>query len=96
MLPFLIYGLIAIGVGVAAMLAVGGIALMLGAGAFVSGGAVSGSGWIGALIGFAVLFVALMLVLALVVGPIVVGSIYAGYRDIFADDDATVPNPAYR
>lgn len=95
-LPFLIYGLIAIGVGVAAMLAVGGIALMLGAGAFVSGGAVSGSGWIGALIGFAVLFVALMLVLALVVGPIVVGSIYAGYRDIFADDDATVPNPAYR
>ena len=69
---------------------------MLGAGAFMSSGAASGSGWIGALVGFAVLFVGLMLVLALVVGPIVVGSIYAGYRDLFAAADATVPNPAYR
>lgn len=93
-LPFLVYGLIAIAIGVAAMIALGAIALMLGAGAFMGSGAASGSGWIGALVGFAVLFVGLMLVLALVIGPIVVGSIYAGYRDLFPAGDAVVPNPA--
>lgn len=94
-LPFLVYGLIAIAIGVAAMLAVGAMALMLGVGA-LAGASGSDSGWIGAIVGFAVLFVGLMLVLALVVGPVAIGSIYAGYKDIFADDDATVPNPAYR
>jgi hypothetical protein len=44
-----------------------------------------------------VLFVGLLLALALVVGPVAVGSIYAGYKDVFAnEDDATVPSPAYR
>jgi hypothetical protein len=94
-LPFLVYGLIAIAVGVAAMLAVGGIALMLGAGAFMSEAAgSSGAGWIGALVGFAILFFGLILVLALVIGPVVVGSIYAGYRELFAADQATLPMPA--
>jgi hypothetical protein len=95
LMPFLLYGLVALAIGVAAMAAMGAIALMMGVGALASASG-NGAGWIGAIVGFAVLFVGLMLALALVVGPVAIGSIYAGYKDVFADDEAAVPNPAHR
>lgn len=91
--PFLVYGLIAIAVGVAAVLALGGVAFMFGAGA-ISGGTTGG--WLAA----AAVFFGLMLfgaaLFALVVGPIVFASTYAGYKDTLSHDDAPLDNPAYR
>lgn len=92
-LPFLIYSLVVVIVGIALLLAVVGVAFVLGAGALASGDITSG---VGAFIGF---FIALMvagLVFALVVGPVAIGSVYAGFKDTLDDDDATVTNPAYR
>lgn len=92
-LPFLVYGLVVVIVGIALLLAVVGIAFVLGAGALARGDIGSG---VGAFIGF---FIALMVagfVFALVMGPVAIGSVYAGFEDTLDDDDATVTNPAYR
>lgn len=89
--PFLVYGLIGIAIGIAAMLLIGGVALLFGASALLG----DGGGW-GALLGLALLFMIVMAVFALVVGPIVFGSTYGGYKDTLAVDDAAPANPAYR
>jgi uncharacterized membrane protein len=90
--PFLVYGLIAMGVGIVAVLAFVALAVMFGAGAFISG--TTSGGW-GALIGFFVVIFVMMAVAALVVGPIVFGSTYAGYEDTLGGDDPALENPAY-
>ncbi len=91
-LPFLLYGLVAIGMWIALILLLGAIAVMVGVGA-IAGSNSGHGGMLGALVGFGVLFVGVLLLLALVVGPIVIGSLYAGYKDIFEDTDVTLPNP---
>lgn len=91
--PFLMYGLIGVAVGVAAALVTFGLALLFGASAMLSG---SGGGYVGALLGLIVLFAIVMAIFALVVGPIVLGSTYAGYKDTLAVDEAVTVSPAYR
>lgn len=88
-LPFLVYGLIALAVGVVLILIVGALAVTFGLSMF------AGSGIIG-MVGMAILFMLLLALFALIVGPIVLGSTYASYADCFADaNDGDVSNPAY-
>lgn len=95
--PFLVYGLIAVGVLVAAVLAFGAIALALGAGALFGGGNGGNAGnWIAMAAVLFVLFLLALAVVALFVGPVVFGSTYAGYKDTLARDDPAAVNPAYR
>jgi uncharacterized membrane protein len=89
--PFLVYGLIAIGVAIVAVVAIGLVGAAVGVSAMVSG---SSSG-VTAFVGFMLLFVALLLIAALIIGPIIFGSTYAGYKDTLGADDAQI-NPAYR
>jgi len=91
--PFLVYGLIGIAIGCAALLLVFGVVLRFGASAILGGG---GSNVLSALIGLAFLFMIVMAVFALVLGPIVFGSTYAGYKDTLAVGEAAPVNPAYR
>jgi|KBSSwiStaDraftv2_1062776.scaffolds.fasta_scaffold00096_28 hypothetical protein len=91
--PFLVYGLIGIAIGCAALLLVFGVVLLFGASAILGGG---GSNVLSALIGLAFLFMIVMAVFALVLGPIVFGSTYAGYKDTLAVGEAAPVNPAYR
>jgi hypothetical protein len=99
-LPFLVYGLIAIALGIAAMLAMGAAAVMIGLGAImalVSGASATlDGGDAGALIVIIVLVVVAFAVVALIVGPIIFGSTYASYKDAFAVEGAVAANPAYR
>jgi hypothetical protein len=88
--PFLVYGLIGIGIMFAAGLVITALALLFGASAMLGGG-----GW-SALIGLAVLFIVVMALFALIVGPIVFGSTYAGYKDTLAVEAAAPSNPAYK
>lgn len=88
--PFLVYGLIAIGVAVAAVVAMGLVAATVGVSAMGGGNAN-----MGAFVGLFVLLIVLALIMALVAGPIVFGSTYAGYKDTLAEDD-TALNPAYQ
>lgn len=88
-LPFLVYGLVALAIGVGMLLVVGGLSLMFGLSLF------AGTGIIG-MIGVALLFAFMFALLALVMGPIVFGSTYAGYSDTLADQgDGDTGNPAY-
>jgi len=91
--PFLVYGLIGIAIGCAALLLLFGVVLLFGASAILGGG---GSNVLSALIGLAFLFMIVMAVFALVLGPIVFGSTYAGYKDTLAVGEAAPVNPAYR
>jgi hypothetical protein len=91
--PFLVYGLIGIGIFIAAALLFVGLALLFGASAILSGG---GSGTWTALIGLVLLFIVVAAIFALVVGPIVFGSTYSGYKDTLAVDESVPVNPAYR
>jgi hypothetical protein len=91
--PFLVYGLIAIAVFVAAVLVFGGLALMFGAGAMFRGNAGS---WLAAAAVLFAFFLFAVALVALVVGPVVFGSTYAGYKDTLSHDDAPLANPAYR
>ena len=79
--PFLVYGLIGIGLMIAAVLVFGALALLFGASAMVGGG-----GW-GALLGLVLLFIVVSAIFALVLGPIVFGSQYAGYKDTLAVEE---------
>lgn len=89
-LPFLVYGLIALAVGIVVIVVIGMAALMFGMSLF------PGSGIVG-MIGVAILALLILALLALVVGPIVFGSTYAGYADTFAAANAgDLGNPAYR
>jgi len=90
--PFLVYGLIGIGIAIVAAVIVGALAVAAGIGAFMGA---SHSGF-GALLGFMVLFFVVALAFALVAGPVVFGSTYSGYKDTLAFDDAALGNPAYR
>jgi len=90
-LPFLVYSLVAVVVGIALMVAFVAIAFAMGAGAMMSG---SVAGGMGAVVGLIFLFVIGGFLLASVVGPIAIGSVYAGFKDTLDDDDATVTNPA--
>jgi hypothetical protein len=91
--PFLVYGLIGIGMFVAAAVAFIALAVMFGAGAFMSE---STSGGLGALLGFFFLAMAAMAAVALVVGPVIFGTTFAGYEDTLAVADPSHANPAYR
>src|SRR6185369_4622528 len=91
--PFLVYGLIGIAIGCAALLLLFGVVLLFGASAILGGG---GSNVLSALIGLAFLFMIVMAVFALVLGPIVFGSTYAGYKDTLAVGEAAPVNSAYR
>lgn len=98
-LPFLVYGAIAIAIGIAAMMVIGVLAVMAGVGtimALLYGGGGLDGGDVGTLIGIIVLFVVALAVIGLIVGPIVFGSTYASYEDAFAVDRAVPANPAYR
>ncbi len=90
--PFLIYGLIGIGIALVAMVLFGALLAIFGVGAWMGA---SGSGW-GALIGLFVLLLALITIATLFIGPIVISSTYAGYEDTLGVDDVTLPNPALR
>lgn len=88
--PFLVYGLIALAVGMVVMGIVAVAAIALFATAF------SGNNH-----GMALMFAAFGIfavacaAAGLVVGPIVFGSTYSGYADMFADAEDHLPNPAY-
>jgi len=90
--PFLVYGLIGIGIAIVAAVIVGALAVAAGIGAFMGA---SNSGF-GALLGFMALFFIVALALALVAGPVVFGSTYSGYKDTLAFNDAALGNPAYQ
>lgn len=94
--PFLVYGLIAIGVLIAAVLAFVGVAMLFGAGALVGAGAGNVGNWVALAAVMFVLFLLAVAVVALFVGPVVFGSTYAGYQDTLAGDEAAPANPAYR
>jgi hypothetical protein len=91
--PFLVYGLVAIAVGVVALLLTGGVALLFGASTMFSGDAGSITA---ALIGLALLFMIAMAIFALVIGPVMFASTYSGYKDTLAVDTAIASNPANR
>lgn len=88
--PFLVYGLIALAVGVAVMGIVVVAALALFATAF--SGTDSGMAFMIAALG---IFAVACGLAGLVVGPIVFGSTYTGFADMFTADDRQA-NPAYR
>ncbi len=87
-IPFSVYGLVGIAVAVAVLLLVGGVGLLVGAGAMFSG-----QGF-GAVVGFALLFGVLAGIFALFIGPVVFGSTYAGYADTLAANRSNSPKPA--
>jgi len=89
--PFLIYGLIALAVG----LAVAGIIVVVSFALFATAfsGTDSGVAFMIAALG---IFAVACGVAGLVVGPIVFGSTYAGYADIFPAAEDHPANPAYR
>jgi hypothetical protein len=91
--PFLVYGLIAIAAIVAAIVVFGGLAFMLGAGAFLHE---NSGNWLAAAVVFFGMLLFAVAVVALVVGPVVFGSTYAGYKDTLSHADAPLDNPAYR
>ena len=92
-MPFLLYGLVVVVAGVIAMITVTVVAIVLGAGAMMSGNL---EGGLGAFVGLFIFLFAGAALLMVTVGPIAIGSIYAGFKDTLDDDDATVTNPAYR
>jgi len=95
--PFLVYGLIAICVLVAAVMAFVGVALLFGAGALFGGASADSAGaWIAMAAILFVLFLLALAVVALFVGPVVFGSTYAGFKDTLARADPAPANPAYR
>jgi uncharacterized membrane protein len=89
--PFLVYGAVGIAVMVAAGLALFGIVLVLGAGAYFGG---RGLG-MAAIFGVVVLFL-VGLAFALVIGPIIFGSTYASYKDTLGEGETALANPAYK
>jgi hypothetical protein len=89
-LPFLYYGLIAVGAIIALFVFFTVLAVAFGASAYLGGKA---GGW-GAVIGLVFLFGAIMAVSALVVGPVTLGSIYGGYVDTLDVGDDKTPLPA--
>lgn len=90
--PFLVYGLIALGAAIAAALLFGALVAVFGVGFWMSGGGFGG-GW-GTMVGLFVLLLALIAIATLFIGPIVIGSTYAGYEDTLGVDDVTLPKPA--
>ena len=88
--PFLVYGLIALAVG----LAVTGVVVVAAFALFATAFSGLDSGIAFMFAAFGIFAVACALA-GLVVGPIVFGSTYAGYADMFAAADH-LPNPAYR
>src|SRR6185503_8168671 len=94
-LPFLVYGAIAIAIGIAAMLVLGVLAVTVGIGtimALLYGSGVLNGGDVGTLIVIIVLFVVTAVILGLIVGPIVFGSTYASYKDTFPVDAEVAAN----
>lgn len=95
--PFLVYGLIAIGVLIAAVVAFGAIAVVFGAGALFGGDHAGSAGsWVAMAAVMFVLFMLAVAIVALFVGPVVFGSTYAGYKDTLAAEGAAPADPAHR
>jgi uncharacterized membrane protein len=88
-LPFLFYGLIAVGALLALFMLCTFLAIAFGASAYLGGKA---AGW-GAVFVLVALFGAIMAVVALVIGPVTLGSIYGGYADTLAADAADTRAP---
>jgi len=89
-LPFLYYGLIAVGAIIALFVFFTLLAVAFGASAYLGGKA---GGW-SAVIGLVFLFGAIVALFALVVGPVTLGSIYGGYVDTLDLGDAMTSLPA--
>ena len=92
--PFLVYGVIGIGIMVVVGCVFVVLAGVIGFGAFMAvfGESVNWSSMIFGIVALIVLYV----VVAVVVTPVVFGSAYAGYRDTLAAQDPLLANPAYR
>jgi len=90
--PFLIYGLIAIGIGIVGVIVVVVILAFVGVGA-IAGGTTGG---IMAFIGAMLLLFVVIVAMALIVGPIVIGSVYSSYKDTLDAEDPALGNPAYQ
>jgi hypothetical protein len=92
--PFLVYGVIGVGIVVAVACVFGMLAGVIGIGALVSMFS-DGANWGSMIFGFAALIV-LYVAVTEVVTPVVFASAYAGYRDTLAAEDSRLANPAYR
>jgi hypothetical protein len=91
--PFLVYGVIGVGIVVAIACVFGILAGVMGIGALMSMFSDSVN-WGSMIFGFAALIV-LYVAVTVVVTPVVFGSAYAGYRDTLAAADSQLANPAY-
>jgi hypothetical protein len=92
--PFLVYGVIGIGIVVVAACVFGVLAGFVGFGAFMAIFSESVN-WGSMLFGIVALIL-LYVACAVVVTPVVFGSAYAGYRDTLGPLDSRLANPAYR
>jgi hypothetical protein len=92
--PFLVYGVIGVGIVVAVGCVFVVLAGVIGFGAFMAVFS-EGVNWGSMLFGIVAL-VLLYVACAVVVTPVIFGSAYAGYRDTLAPQDAGLANPAYR
>jgi len=91
-LPFLVYGLVAIAILIAAGAAFAVLAGMIGFETFLA--IFDGNGGIATFTLATGLVIALFAVLATMLAALTFGSTYAGYRDIFTADDTPAPTPA--
>jgi hypothetical protein len=89
-LPFLYYGLIAVGAIIALFVFFTALAFAFGASAYLGGKA---GGW-SAVVGMVFLFGAIVALFALIIGPVTLGSIYGGYVDTLDAGDAATSPPA--
>ena len=92
--PLLVYGLIGIGIIVAAACVFGVLAGIVGFGALMAifSESVNWGSMIFGIVALIVLYVAV----TVVVTPVVFGSVYAGYRDTLGPQDVGLASPAYR
>ena len=91
-LPFLVYGLVGIAIVIAAGATFAVLAGMIGFETFLA--LFEGQGGVGTFTLATGLVIALFAVLATVLAALTFGSTYAGYRDIFAADEAPAPAQA--
>jgi hypothetical protein len=92
--PFLVYGVIGIGIVVAMACVFGVLAGFIGFGALMAMFSESAN-WGSMLFGIVSLIV-LYVAVTVIVTPVIFGSAYAGYRDTLGPEDPQLANPAYR
>jgi hypothetical protein len=92
--PFLVYGVIGIGIVVVVACVFGVLAGFIGFGALMAifSESVNWGSMLFGIVALGLLYAAC----AVVVTPVVFGSAYAGYRDTLGPEDSRLANPAYR